>query len=498
MGLSQQSSRQTFGRVEISLFLLLVVWLAWQLWGLEVIWRPWEDETDFVLPGANWARTGHFCLPQWQGLFGSETVWRWHMPLFPLLIALWLKVFGTSLVSIRLFTLIPAACAIVLASEFCLRISDWRSVSARLFWWALLLSDKTLIVNALGGRMEFHALCFILLSFAAAFTVRSAGQFFIAGLFLGIAIGFHPFAAYFYPALCAVAFMRFSIWKIRWRSTIFAGIGAAIPGVAYAIWFLLEPSASASQFLTLVRNSSTPILENCKGLARGVHHLPPAQRLAGLLAIGLAAISLRTSQARKNVAKILLVALAGYVAFLLRGSAEHYYYYVPLTVLLYLFCAYSLSSLQIAGFNAGRVVLAVLLLNNIVFVGVKSRAVWQNRAKSDPRPMEAYLREQLKGAQRVVVPPKLWLFAFHEKLNFRLMQTPISDFPAAVWVDYRAGLLKWRPEVVVISNQPWPSLTAEDLLLAGYKETGHYDRTFAHQFKFKGYKLRIFRSTRGL
>src|SRR5437660_2776276 len=86
---------------QIAPYLLLCAWIAWQLWGIEVMRPPWEDETDFTLPGANWSRTGHFAIPQWQGFFGAEAVWRWHMPLFPVLHALWLKAFGTSLVSIR-------------------------------------------------------------------------------------------------------------------------------------------------------------------------------------------------------------------------------------------------------------------------------------------------------------------------------------------------------------------------------------------------------------
>src|SRR5207245_73178 len=147
-------------------------------------------------------------------------------------------------------------------SEFAFRISGWRSISARFFWLVLLLSDKTLIVNALAGRMEFHALGFTLLSFVAAFMTRSAGQFLIAGLCIGLAIGFHPLAVCFYPALCMVAIIRIPLWSVRLRATFFAGIGAAIPCVIYAMWFLSKPEASAVQFLMVVHSSSSSILQS--------------------------------------------------------------------------------------------------------------------------------------------------------------------------------------------------------------------------------------------
>jgi hypothetical protein len=497
---SEQSSKLTSKLEEIVPYLLLGGWIAWQLWGLEAMWPPWEDETDFVLPGANWSRTAHFAIPQWNGFFGAEAVWRWHMPLFPVLMAFWLKAFGTSLVSIRLFTLIPAACVIGLASELCFRISRWGSPKARLFWWVLLLSDKTFIMNAVAGRMEFHTLGFTLLSFVVAFTARSAGQLLLAGLFIGVAIGFHPLAAYFYPALCMAAIMRFPTWRIRCRAAFLAGIGVAIPCLIYAAWFLVEPSASASQFLTVIRYSSSPIRNSFGDLVKGIYlfyGFQPALLLASLLAVGVAAADLKTNDIRKKIANVLLIALIGYIAFLFRGSAGHFYFYVPLAIILYLTCSNSLPPFEVGRVRVGHVLLAALLLNNIVFVGVKSWVVRDNRSKLDPKPMEDYLRGQLKDARRVVVPPNLWLFAFNQKLDFRLLFTPISRMPEAVCADYGAKLLKWRPEVVVIDEcrlpPHEPSLTAKDLLAAGYAETGQYERVFSHGFRYEGYRLRVFR-----
>src|SRR5207253_11256987 len=209
--------------------------------------------------------------------------------------------------------------------------------------------------------------------------------------------------------------------------------------------------------------------------------------------------SLRSFPTRRSsdlIARVLLVALIGYIVFLLRGSAGHYYYYVPLTIILYLICSHSLPRFEVARFKLGRLVLAAVLLNNSVFMGAKTWVVWDNRSKLDPKPMEDYLRAQLKGAQKVVVPPNLWLFAFNEGLNFRLSFTPIVNLPPAVWADYRAKLLDWRPEVVVIDEDMLPpkrpSLTAGDLLAAGYTETGKYERVFSHRFEYSGYRLRIF------
>jgi hypothetical protein len=478
---------------------LLSAWLAWQLWGIEAIWPPWEDETDFVLPGANWCRTGQFAIPQWPGFLGAQTVWRWHMPLFPVLMALWLKLFGVSLVSIRLFTLIPAACAIGLASEFCLRLSGWRSPAARWFWLLLLLSDKTLAISAVAGRMEIHALGFTLVSFAAALTLRGAGAFLVAGLCVGVGIGFHPFVAYFLPALCLLAITKLPAWPLRWRAILFGGLGVAVPCAAYAAWFLSERRAFVEQFLAVVRGTATTsLLQNCSRFGLSLikfYLIQPTLPVAAVIALGFAILSLKRGDPRKRNGRIILVALIGYIAFLLRGSTWHYYYYTPLTIMLYFVCSAFLPELKLKYCNLGFALLAALLLNNIVFVGVKSWVVWSNRGNLNAGPMEAYLRDELKDAQKIVVPPNLWLFAFREKLDFRLVSTPIDGMPRQLWQQYYQRLLDWRPDVVIIDKGMRPSLKPQRLLDAGYRNAGHYERLFENPFSahHKGYRLEIFR-----
>jgi hypothetical protein len=445
-------------------------------------------------------------LPQWTGFADSELGWRWHVPLFPVLIALWQKCFGISLLSIRLFTILPAAAVIAIAAMLCRSLAGKASRGWLLFWLALLASDKVFVTNALMGRMEFHALLWVLLAFCVALRFSQRKAVFAAGILLGVGVGFHPLAAFFTPALAGLLWWRKPAGQ-RVQSVLLMSVGLAIPLCAWLAWFLSDWHLTKEQLLVASKQSGGSFVQSSRELIPGFlycYRIQPAFEVATVLSLALLAyqfVAKRFAGSERWKSYTIAAALAGYVLFLLRGSTQHYNYYIGLSVPIYLLIAWAMGRLSAAWPRLSVVILAamgLLLLNNLVFAAGKTYVVWQNRGLKDPTPMRTFLTEQTRGAKRILVPPNLWLIASQNQWDYRFVYTPVVNTSLDVWHSYHEQLLAWDPDVIILDLNMLPplrqSLSPDEVERAGYVKAGEFTRVFARRYDlYSGYKLVVYR-----
>ncbi len=465
---------------------------------------PWEDETDFVLPAANWARSGVFAIPQWEGFFGSEHVWRWHMPLFPVLLGGWLKLFGIGFITIRLFTLIPAALALVLGTEICTRLTGARPAFARPFWLLILLFDKGFIGNALAGRMEFHAALFCLIAVLLAFETSKLWRLTAAGLSLGVAASFHPFAGFFLPAILVLALRS----EFTLRTALSVAVGFAIPVRAHTplvpFGLACAPRINSSASSAAVHRSFCPTSMPCvaASLTRFAFNprfcLRPESR--SLLSAARKAHPAGVSAPARIPATLYSSPAVGYLAFLLRGSAGHLYYYLPLAFLFYFFCATFLPPLRFRGWPIGYALLAAVLLNNSAFAAAKTWTVWQNRAlpRSAAYGTVSRARNQRRTACRSATEPLPLRLPARARLPTRLHADGRVAARGLERLSRRTAALVARSHHPRRRHAPAETAVVDARGIARGRlcaEVGNFERVFLRRYEYSGYRLRLFRKT---
>ena len=203
----------------------------------------------------------------------------------------------------------------------------------------------------------------------------------------------------------------------------------------------------------------------------------------------------------KEISIGLMLLMAGLIGFLLQEPTIHLNYYPVLVLVALLLAAGALPILRQASPRLQKVALFILFLllaNNLLFIGAKTRTVWRNRDLLDPVPMNAFLDAQLKGADRCVLPPNLWLYAKRHQLNFRVNFLPVLGQPEQAYQAYLQSLLDWRPEIIVLdrgdaSMRPDRYFAPRQLTAAGYVEQARFDRVFRDRFLYDGYRLVVFR-----
>jgi hypothetical protein len=496
------------------------VWLLWQVWGIEIMRAPWEDEILYVLPAINWVKHGSFAIPQLGSFSGADISWGWHVPGFSLGMAAWLLVFPLELWSIRLFTLLPAAAVNALLLYVALRIGAVRSNIALFVWICIIYLDKSIVSQSLAGRMEFHALllllaalCFLLLLPEDFASPRVAAYTFISGFFFGLSAAFHPLTLYFGPALAIAALTAPCVRKNGFLvSAITGAAGAILPILAVAAWFYFAGPVAQQQFLLSVTGSSG---EETRGSFRTiidtiifVYRFQPAMFFALILVLLVILVQWKSpsSNGRRGeliTQRLLLTAATGIMCFMvamLRGSTQHVNYYTILTVffLLALIAAYVISQESLA--RAFRIfsatVICVLALNNTVFAAFKTYVVARNINQREDANLEAFLSAITQDPHtRYVLPPKLWLWAESKNLNWRVSYLTLVGQPPVTHAAYHEGTFQWSPNFIILDDNDWPErkIELESLNTFGFQQIRSYSRAFAHRGKYAaGWDLQVY------
>jgi hypothetical protein len=505
------------GAVALSSF----VWLVWQVWGIEIMRTPWEDDILYVLPAVNWVKHGSFAIPQLGSFSGADISWGWHVPGFSLGMAAWLLVFPVELWSIRLFTLLPAAGVNALLLYMAFKVGALRHTMALLAWLCIIYFDKSIVSQSVTGRMEFHALVLLVSSlYILLFVSPSASRtrlsiyIFLAGLLFGLSAVFHPITLYFGPALAVAALLSPHIRKHGVLNNALIGIaGSMIPVATVFAWFHFAGPAAQQQFLLSVFGSSAEDTRGSLGVIVDtitfVYRFQPAMALALVLVLVTVFIeakeytcnSYHTLDVGQRCLAASFTALVCFVVAMLRGSTQHGNYYTILTVffILALIAAYVLSQESVApSFRIfGVTVLWMLALNNIAFAAFKTYIVGKNLGDWSNADLEAFLEPLTQDPGHLyVLSPKLWLWAESRNLNWRVSYLTVVGQPQAVYDSYHAGNLRWNPDVVILDSSDWRErqITPCTLDIAGFQHVKSYSHVFAHRAKYAAsWDLQVYR-----
>jgi len=159
---------------------------------------PWPDETGFVAPAFDFARTGSFFDP---GL-NPDRVVMWMPPGYMILLAAVFRIFGYGYSLARWVSAAACLMSLGLAARLAWQLtSGWRRVAAG--WGvAAAFAAPAMLVDANVARMEMPFAALMLLALAAAI----AGRPYVALAVVAIAATVHFNAAYFLPpALLSLA-----------------------------------------------------------------------------------------------------------------------------------------------------------------------------------------------------------------------------------------------------------------------------------------------------
>jgi len=176
-------------------------WFAYQASGLWLTYpTPWPDEALFTDVSVNLIRHGRFATDLYADFFPAM---RQHYyltpPLYHLVLAGWLGVFGVSLGAVRALSAITALAVLLVTYAIGRRLG--LSHLLALGPSALLALDSVFLRGALLGRMDLLALLFLLLAIWLALgdsggSARGIGSPSTRGFFLGLASAFavlaHP------------------------------------------------------------------------------------------------------------------------------------------------------------------------------------------------------------------------------------------------------------------------------------------------------------------
>lgn len=211
----------------------------------------WQDEVMFTEPAANLARDGVFLSRAW--FFSPENqVWAGNSPLYSILLAPWLKLWGVSPVSARSFGLLLGSLGIVAWTTAAQRAGLVKRGATSLAYLAVLFLAYGVAINLRSGRYDgLGILIFGLL--ALALTWPPSWKRTLALLSLGMLIpasGMHLIVPIVVAALTAfVVYGRKTI-----PSSILVGAGIAI-GLAILL-FAFWKAGAMDQFLHSTRKLS--------------------------------------------------------------------------------------------------------------------------------------------------------------------------------------------------------------------------------------------------
>ena len=229
---------------------VLVIYFALAL-GTALSRRPWSDEGWFASPALNLATNGSMGSPvldssSW--LPGINQYTYWVLPLHLLTQAGWYKLFGFSLLSLRLLSAFWGLVA--LASVFIIVRRLAEDYRAALFTSALLAVDYSFVMGASFGRMDMMCAALGFAGLAAYLSLRE--KYFtwavIASHTLVAASGLTHFNGLLHFAGLVFLTLYFDRRRIQFRYVALAAVPYVIGAMGWGIYILQDPTVFAAQF----------------------------------------------------------------------------------------------------------------------------------------------------------------------------------------------------------------------------------------------------------
>lgn len=316
------SPRASRGRLLLLACALLAVFVAVNLATITRFPIVWQDEVMFTEPAANLALRGAYVSRVWY-FDAEQDLWAGNAPLYTLLLAGWLKVFGLSIFAVRAFGFLQAVAGVALAA--------WAAHRAKLLpggaviaFGAIVLLGYGMGINLRAGRYDGLGLLLCGLVALAA-TMRDRRRRALALVLAGL-----PVAAVgtqlvvFLVVACAAAVPAFG-WRAL-RIGVPLGVGVAAGGAV-----LLALLAHFGMLVHFLEHSG-----RLRGIGGGRLPKDPSLTLL-VLTLPFVAVALGRATLRESAPRWLLLLAVGIAAALvLLGHFPNYYAWMaaaPLVVL---------------------------------------------------------------------------------------------------------------------------------------------------------------------
>jgi hypothetical protein len=231
---------------------ILAIFLALSV-GTALTQIPGADEGYFANPAFNLLTKGSFSTTVIETagtpFQGMEHHTYWIMPLQPLALSFWYRVFGFGVFSTRSLSIVWGLVAIV--SWFLILLSLFKRTSLAFIVVALLSCDYIFIVCASSGRMDMMSAALGFAGFATYLQLRErsltwaivVGQSLVVMSGLTHPMGLLPFFGLIFLSL------YLDRMRIGFKHVVIALIPYCIGGVAWGSYIIQDPSSFYSQFL---------------------------------------------------------------------------------------------------------------------------------------------------------------------------------------------------------------------------------------------------------
>lgn len=213
---------------------------------------PWSNEAWAANPAATFAAKGYFGTP----ILASEGTWLrgidrhtyWSMPLHPLLLGVWFRIFGVGLTQQIAFSI--SCGAISLLAVFAMAAALLRpyphAASLAFIPAALLASHMPFLEAASNGRMEMLCLTFGLCAYAAFFL--DPARLWVSHAFAAASLFTHPCGVLFVAGLIALMFLS-KASRPSWPAILKCAAPYLLLTAAWGAYIAQAPADFRSQFL---------------------------------------------------------------------------------------------------------------------------------------------------------------------------------------------------------------------------------------------------------
>src|SRR5436853_2442867 len=229
---------------------VVVIYLVLAL-GTAVSRRPWSDEGWFASPAFNLATHGSMGSPvldssSW--LPGINQYTYWVLPLHLVTQAGWYKMFGFSLLSLRMLSAFWGLVA--LAAWFVIMQRLTKDYRVALVTSALLAVDYSFVMGASFGRMDMMCAALGFAGLAAYLSLREKhfAWAVLAGHTLIAASGLTHFMGLLHFAGLIFLTLYFDRQRIQWRYAALAAVPYLIGAIGWGLYILQDPAVFAIQF----------------------------------------------------------------------------------------------------------------------------------------------------------------------------------------------------------------------------------------------------------
>ena len=439
---------------------ILAIFLALTI-GTALTEIPITDEGFFANPAFNLLTKGQFAttvLETFGTPFkGMERHTYWIMPLQPLTLSFWYRLFGFSVFSTRSLSIVWGLVA--LASWFVIVRSLFKRTSLGLVVLALLSCDYIFIVGAASGRMDMMSASLGFAGFASYLLLRERSLIWaiVVSQSLIVMSGLtHPMGLLpFFGLLCLSLY--FDRKRIGFKHVAIALVPYVVGALAWGSYILQDPSSFYSQFLA---NATMGSDENIGGRFAGLFspltglRLELAHRYVAnfglgprdssatrikilfllLYAVGLfGSLLVREIRRTANYKLLLAMMLIHFVGLTVIDSQKQFYYLIHIVPFYITMCALLITWLWARPNLFGKV--AALALSAITLVEIAGLAyrIKRNNYRNSFQPAAAVLKQNARPQSLIAANPGV---AFGLGFPENVINDPLFGYNSKKRFDY--------------------------------------------------------------